>query len=88
MDIWENFISRNNHLILTGDYMQGFGGRDCSIEILEKLMELYNEEGVSLLLGNHEWRHISGEDIYKAGRNQTMEFKMQMIEKFGNEWTI
>ena len=35
MDIWENFINRNNYLILTGDYMQGFGGRDCSIEILK-----------------------------------------------------
>jgi len=87
MEIWNDFKRRENHLILTGDYIHSMSGvEDCSMEILGEAMELYNEEGVHLLLGNHEWSHIAGEDVYKAGVNQTLEFESHVEEKFGEEW--
>jgi len=86
MEIWNDLKRRENHLILTGDYIHGmFGVEDGSIEILGKVMGLYNEDGVHLLLGNHEWSHIAGEDVYKAGVNQTLEFESRVEEKFGED---
>jgi len=88
MEIWENFKDKNNHLILTGDCIHTLsGGKDNSIKILESVVRHYEqEENFHVLLGNHEFSHVSGEDVHKSGINQTKRFKMYLELKFFSNW--
>lgn len=88
MEIWENFKGADNHLILAGDYIHGmFDKEDSSIEIIDSLM--YNcgqSKNFHVLLGNHEWSHISGEAVFKSGIDQKRGFELRIEQKFGGEW--
>lgn len=88
MKIWESFESRDNHLILTGDFIHGVNSwNDNSIGILESLIDYAGrEENFHVLLGNHEWSHVSGEDVYKNNINQKKSFDSLVQMRFFNDW--
>ena len=86
MDIWKKFKNKNNHLILTGDFIHSCYVNDGSLEIIDSVKTLYeNEENFHVLLGNHEWAQILDESIYKGGLNQTQDFKGLVYKKYGEK---
>ena len=87
IDIWEDFKSKNNHIIITGDFIQNCNNNDKSIEILDSIR--YNIEKNSnfhVLLGNHEWSVITGSPIFKAGENLSVKFENLLKIKFEDKW--
>ena len=86
MEIWKDFNDKNNHLILTGDFIHSCYVNDGSLEIIDSVKTLYeNEENFHVLLGNHEWAQILNESIYKGGLNQTQDFNGLVYKKYGEE---
>ena len=86
MDIWRKFKDKNNHLILTGDFIHSCNVNDGSLEIIDSVKTLYeNDENFHILLGNHEWAQILDESIYKGGLNQTQDFKGLVYKKYGDK---
>ncbi len=85
--IWEEVYGRESPIVFTGDFIHSMGYEDGSIEILETL-RVYRRryKNFYLLLGNHEWSHITGIDVFKGGINQSLEFEMLLEEKFGDKW--
>lgn len=66
---------KKDYLIVTGDLIHSYQERDESIEILEFLVKLKKENpNVFILLGNHEWSHITNIPVYKGAINQYEEF--------------
>ncbi|MFZ2216678.1 MAG: metallophosphoesterase family protein [Methanothermobacter tenebrarum] len=85
--IWEEDHGRESPIVFTGDFIHSMGYEDGSIEILETLIAYYRRyKNFYLLLGNHEWSHITGIDVFKGGINQSLEFEMLLKEKFGDKW--
>lgn len=89
MKIWGELKrkGKENHLIIAGDYIHAMPGQkvDYSINILESVIKLEKSDNVHVLLGNHEWSHLSGVDVYKAGINQKIQFELNLVKKFGFE---
>lgn len=88
MYIWDELgEDKDNHLILTGDFIHAMGNEnDKSLEILEYLKFLWeNFPNIHVLLGNHEWSTISNKLVFKAGINQTYNFDVMLMEKFGED---
>lgn len=88
MDIWNDFQSENNHLIITGDFIQSTSLKnDKSIEIIEYIKHQFeNSNNFHALLGNHEWSVITDETVYKAGANLSLNFEILLKEHFKNDW--
>ena len=87
--IWKDFLlDKNNHVIVTGDFIHPMGiGEDGSIEILESLMYYFeNYQNFYILLGNHEWSHLSLSPVYKLGVDQRRDFEAKVEKKFENRW--
>ncbi|MGF7118544.1 serine/threonine-protein phosphatase PP1 catalytic subunit [Methanobacterium oryzae] len=88
MNIWEHFKSENNHLIITGDFIQNGNENDRSIEIMDSIIyNLENDDNFHVLLGNHEWSIITGSPVFKAGENLNIKFENLLIRKFGDKYT-
>ena len=89
MEIWTEFNDKNNHLILTGDFIHSSFVNDGSLEIIDSVKKHYeNEENFHVLLGNHEWAQILDESIYKYGLNQTQDFKGLVYKKYGDKTSV
>lgn len=90
MNIWANFQYKNNHIIITGDFIHAMGREnDKSIEIMDSLKyHLENTKNFHILLGNHEWSVISKTTIYKGGKNLNLNFEIILKEVFGDKWKI
>lgn len=88
MDIWDDFNNENNHLIITGDFIQNQElNNDRSIEILDNVIYRYeNSPNFHLLLGNHEWSVITGKTVYKAGVNLSLNFERLLKQYFEDSW--
>jgi Icc-related predicted phosphoesterase len=88
MDTWEEFKGEDNHFILTGDFIHGLDpADDYSVEIVEEVKyHSRHTDNFHVLLGNHEWSHITGRPVYKAGHNQKTEFENLVGEKWGGKW--
>jgi Icc-related predicted phosphoesterase len=89
MDIWDNFKDgKNNHLILTGDFIHAMGREDDkSIEVMELVRsEFYNDPNFHVLLGNHEWSVIGKINIFKAGNDLNSNLRMLFQKRFGSSW--
>ncbi len=86
MDIWKEFKkNKNNHLILTGDFIHSCNVDDESLEIIKSLKRHFeNEKNFHILLGNHEWAQITDESVYKGYFNQTQQFEDLVYQKYGN----
>ena len=88
IDIWDNFKSKENHLVITGDFIHAMGMEDDkSIEVVKSLRDLFKKSNnVHLLLGNHEWSVISEVTLYKGGKNLSFNFESLLKNKYGKEW--
>lgn len=85
--IWEEDHHKRSPIVFTGDFIHSMGYEDGSVEILETLKSYHKDyKNFHLLLGNHEWSHITGIDVFKGGINQSLEFEMLLKEKFGDKW--
>lgn len=85
MELWREIRGRNNHFILTGDFIHSLDLDDGSLEIIESVKEHYEqEENFHALLGNHEWAQLTGTSVYKAGYNQSYDFLELLSEKYGS----
>lgn len=86
LDIWDAFKGKNNHFILTGDFIHELDPElDGSVEIVEEIRyRLSGNDNFHVLLGNHEWSHITGRPVYKAGLNQKLEFEELLSQKWGS----
>jgi Icc-related predicted phosphoesterase len=80
-------LSRGTYFICAGDFIHAAGEKDYSIELIEQLQFLKERfsSRVFVLLGNHEWSHISNVPIYKAGQNQYDTFLKLLKERFGTK---
>jgi len=86
MEIWKEFKEKNNHLILTGDFIHSCEEYDGSLEIIKSLKRHFEQKkNFHVLLGNHEWAQITNESVYKGGLNQTQEFINLVYEKYGDK---
>lgn len=84
MKIWRKFKNKKNHLIITGDYIHGFGDSDGSVDILESIKWQFEHlPNFHVLLGNHELAHITGINIFKGGYNQKKDFEKLILAKYG-----
>ncbi len=86
MYIWDEFKeTKDNHLVLTGDFIHALGPEDDnSLEILDDVEYRYeSSSNFHVLLGNHEWSTISNKSLFKAGMDQTFNFDNLLKENFG-----
>ena len=75
LKIWDR-DDEDCHIVFTGDMIHAMEGEDGSVEIIEDAMvKSQKYSNFHCLLGNHEWCHITGEDIYKAGVNLRRDFE-------------
>ena len=88
MEIWGEQSTKDNHLILTGDFIHAMGSdNDKSLEILDNVRANCKKfENFHLLLGNHEWATITKLTLYKGGVNQSLNFEELLKGKFGGQW--
>ncbi len=83
MEIWKEFKDKNNHFILTGDFIHSCYENDGSLDIIKSVKwHLEHEKNFHALLGNHEWAQIIEESVYKGGLNQTHDFMDLVQEKY------
>jgi len=88
MELWENIFHKEQHLIITGDFIHAMGREnDRSVDILDAVMyEWGRHENFHLLLGNHEWATLTRLSVYKGGINVTLNFEELLKEKFQDDW--
>jgi len=83
LELWDEF-GKDNHFILTGDFIHSIEPDDGSLEIIESVKEHYeNEDNFHVLLGNHEWAQLTGTSVYKAGYNQNFQYLNLLEEEYG-----
>jgi serine/threonine-protein phosphatase PP1 catalytic subunit len=83
MEIWKEFKNKNNHFILTGDFIHSCYEIDGSLEIIDSVKNHFeHEKNFHVLLGNHEWAQITNESVYKGGLNQTQDFQNIVYKKY------
>lgn len=80
--IW-NKKDLNSHILITGDFIHGYDNYDESLKILEDIIKNYKLENFHVLLGNHEWAHITNSNIYKNDINQKRAFEKDIIIEKG-----
>lgn len=81
-------LSFGNYFICCGDFLHSMGDKDKSIEIIEMLIYLKSRypRNFIVLLGNHEWAHISGKPVYKGETNLKDGFIALLKEKYDTKW--
>ena len=87
LDLW--LEDTTNHIVFTGDLIHNdYPGVDGSCEILD-LVRVYNEYPTfHVLLGNHEWSQIWGDECYRYFFNQCEEFYKTVETKYpDNTWS-
>ena len=65
LELW-GFCDEDCNIVFCGDLIHSSNSIDYSIEIMDDVIaksKMYSNFHV--LLGNHEWAHITGTDIYK-----------------------
>ena len=83
LKLWDRDDS-DNHIVFTGDLIHSMDRSDGSVEIIEDALFKSREySNYHCLLGNHEWAHIVGQDIYKADKNLIEDFKLLVTHKKG-----
>ncbi len=87
LSLWEDYY---DYLVITGDFIHGMDGiNDASLDILDSIMEYCHDyTGFHVLLGNHEWAHITGLSIFKDARNQKLDFEKNLQKKYGRKWEV
>lgn len=84
LKIWKR-ENRNSHIVFAGDLIHSTFGYDQSIEIMDDVIEKTEKyDNFHVLLGNHEWAHITNRDIYKLNENQKWSFEKLIESKKGS----
>ena len=72
------------YILFTGDLIHAYKKEDKSIEILEDVMEKSEKyDNFNVLLGNHEWSHVSNTTIQKGKTYPKEAFKDLIQIHFG-----
>ena len=67
INLW-NSEDSDSHILFLGDLIHSPYFNDRSIEILDDVIEKFKSyPNFHVLLGNHEWAHITHTDIFKGG---------------------
>lgn len=84
LNLWDESDS-DFHIVFTGDLIHGLDdSSDGSVEILDDAMVKSKEfSNFHVLLGNHEWAHITNQNIYKNQKPLLIEFKNLISYKYG-----
>lgn len=84
LNLWDE-SDPDFHIVFTGDLIHGLDmDTDKSVEIVEDAMVKSEEySNFHALLGNHEWAHITHQEIYKSGEDLLMNFKNLVSFKKG-----
>ncbi|MDL2246254.1 metallophosphoesterase [Methanobrevibacter sp. OttesenSCG-928-K11] len=85
LNLWEESDSKS-HILFTGDLIHSTKRIDNSLEILDDAMDRIKDKKFHLLLGNHEWAHITNVTIYKEGVNQNLSFEQLVGKKHGFDY--
>ena len=81
IELW-NRDDENNHIVFVGDLIHATSSNDKSVEILDDVIEKTEKyDNFHVLLGNHEWSHITGTNVYKNKINQREKFEKDIIAK-------
>lgn len=73
------------HILIDGDFIHSIYVDDYSIEILEDMIEkYYSYDNFHVILGNHEWAHITKANVFKANVNQRRDFEKMLAKKRGS----
>ena len=84
LKLW-NKDDKDSHIVFVGDLIHSTFGQDQSIEIMDDIIEKTEKyDNFHILLGNHEWAHITNRNIYKSGKNQKTDFEKLIETKKGN----
>jgi len=83
---WKEYLDRGDEVVITGDVIHPVpGNRDYSIDVLEMVKSYDMEyENFNLLLGNHEFSHLSEALVFKGGVDQTREFESNVRKRYHN----
>ena len=83
INLW-NSEDPDFHIAFLGDLIHSPYFNDRSIEILDDVIEKDKKySNFHVLLGNHEWAHITHTDIYKDGENSREDFEHLISYKKG-----
>lgn len=84
LELWDS-KDTNCHIVFIGDLIHSTGGDDKSVEIVDDaIVKCRKYPNFHVLLGNHEWAHITKTDIYKREKNQRLAFEEEIISKKGS----
>ena len=85
LELWD-CNDKDCHIVFAGDLIHSSSYlNDNSIEILDDVITKCKKySNFHVLLGNHEWAHITGTDIYKNIFNQRLAFEKLIKIKKGN----
>lgn len=89
LKLW-NREDKDSHIVFAGDLIHSTLGYDQSVELIDDVIKKTKEyDNFHVLLGNHEWAHITDTDIFKNYKNQKGEFeKLIEIKKGSLEPTL
>lgn len=86
LKIWDESREKDDHFILTGDFIHSIYPEDGSLEIIKSVKERYGlENNFHALIGNHEWAQLTGTSVYKAGYNQNFQFLNLVEERYEDQ---
>lgn len=75
INLWDH-TKPDNHIVFLGDLIHAYNKKDDSIKILDDAITKTEQyPNFHVLLGNHEWAHLTNTDIYKDGQNQRKQFE-------------
>lgn len=81
LKIWDSNDS-DCYIVIAGDFIHSIYKKDYSIEILEDIIEKYKKyDNFIPLLGNHEWSHIVGANVFRGTINLKYDFEQMIIDK-------
>ena len=84
LELWD-FCDEDCHIDFAGDLIHSSNSMDYSIEIMDDVIaKSKSYSNFHVLLGNHEWAHITGTDIYKNMNNQRLTFEKLITSRKGN----
>ena len=84
LNLWDE-SDPDFHIVFAGDLIHGMDEQtDGSVEILDDAMAKSKEySNFHTLLGNHEWAHITNNEIYKNQKPLLLGFKNVISYKYG-----
>ena len=84
LDLWD-CSDEDCHIVFAGDLIHSPYSVDQSIEIMDDAISKSKKySNFHIILGNHEWTHITATDVYKMKKNLRLSFEDLIKNKKGN----